>query len=223
MYLKSNSFRTFFRLCVLCVCEFSLFLQFMNLGTSTGVKRMLCYFTPLVYFLGFFYFFYLVCTQKGKEHPLLKGAVMVSIFAAGIAVPFLSGSGAIASTGDLQYGMYSSGALHFLAYYLFPILVLLDYLLFVPQGQYKALYPPAGLIFPALYGIFLLLRAKFGSLIFHFGKTKSAYPYLFLDEAVNGTNKVILTVVCIAIGFLSIGYLLFLLDWALGKIRGKKK
>lgn len=223
MYIKSNRFRLFYRVLVLCACEFSLFLQFMGTSSASGVKRLFCYFTPLVYALGFLYFFYLICSQKGREHPLLKGAVLVSIFAAGIAVPFMRGEGYLASVGTLHYGLFTAKALDFFAYGLFPILVLLDYLFFVPKGQYKALYPPAGLIFPALYWIFLAVRAKIGTISFPIGKQTSPFPYIFLDEHLFGTNKVILTMICIAIGFLSLGYLLYLLDWALGKIHGKKK
>ena len=223
MYFKNHAFRTFYRLVVLCVCQFSLTLQFMNIASVGGLKRVLCYFTPLVYTLGFLYFFYLICSQKGKEHPMLKGAVLVSIFAAGLAVPFLRDSGFFISVGTPHYGLFATKTLEFIAYALFPILALFDYLLFVPKGQYKALYPLGGLLFPAGYGLFLFLRATFGKLHFYYNDVKSAYPYAFLDSKISGQNTVILSVVGIFVGLLALGYLFYLLDWSLGKLRGKRK
>lgn len=112
-------------------------------------------------------------------------------------------------------GLNLNGISNLIVHYIIPAMTVLDWLLFDKKGQFKWIDPFIWLILPYLYFIFILLRAPlFGNI----GSTSSRYPYGFIDLDANGAGEVAVTAIIITLIFVVLGYLLFLLDYLLGKL-----
>lgn len=217
MYIHSIRFKQLYRLLFLLICEAGIILQYAGLSGTGSLKMLTCYYTILSNMLCFVYFAVLLIAQRKKENALIKGAVTMCITVTGLVYHFLL-NGLMGTTAGAPLTALSVS--NILVHYVVPCMVVLDYFLFMPKGQYKSLYPLAWLVLPYAYFAFAMVRAEVSSSTFTgFGGTVSRYPYPFLDVDLYGWDKVLLIVFAITVAFIALGYLAFVVDWLLGKKR----
>lgn len=215
MYIRNTYFKQIYRLLFLFLCEAGILLQYAAVSQSGNAAMLSCYYTVLSNILCFVYFAVLVVAQRKKENPLVKGSVTMCIAVTGIVYHFLL-DGMMEANAASVSPVLDAG--NFLVHTVVPVMVVLDYFLFFPKGQYKSLHPIAWLVLPYLYFGFILLRAEISDSLFSgFGGAKSRYPYPFLDVDLYGWDKVLLIVLGITVAFLALGYIAYVLDRLLGK------
>ncbi len=215
MYIRNTYFKQIYRLLFLFLCEAGILLQYAAVSQSGNAAMLSCYYTVLSNILCFVYFAVLVVAQRKKENPLVKGSVTMCIAVTGIVYHFLL-DGMMEANAASVSPVLDAG--NFLVHTVVPVMVVLDYFLFFPKGQYKSLHPIAWLVLPYLYFGFILLRAEISDRLFSgFGGTTSRYPYPFLDVDLYGWDKVLLIVLGITVAFLALGYIAYVLDRLLGK------
>ena len=215
MYIRNTYFKQIYRLLFLFLCEAGILLQYAAVSQSGNAAMLSCYYTVLINILCFVYFAVLVVAQRKKENPLVKGSVTMCIAVTGIVYHFLL-DGMMEANAASVSPVLDAG--NFLVHTVVPVMVVLDYFLFFPKGQYKSLHPIAWLVLPYLYFGFILLRAEISDSLFSgFGGAKSRYPYPFLDVDLYGWDKVLLIVLGITVAFLALGYIAYVLDRLLGK------
>lgn len=220
MYIHSTHFKQLYRLLFLLVCEAGIILQYAGTAGKSSLTMLTCYYTILSNILCFVYFAVLLVAQRKKENAFIKGAVTMCITVTGLVYHFML-NGVMGSAAGVPVTVLSVS--NILVHYVVPGMVVLDYFLFSPKGQYKSLYPLAWLVLPYAYFAFAMVRAEVSSSTFSgFGDTASRYPYPFLDVDLYGWDKVILIVFAITVAFIALGYLAFVVDRLLGqKRRGK--
>ena len=215
MYIRNTYFKQIYRLLFLFLCEAGILLQYAAVSQSGNAAMLSCYYTVLSNILCFVYFAVLVVAQRKKENPLVKGSVTMCIAVTGIVYHFLL-DGMMEANAASVSPVLDAG--NFLVHTVVPVMVVLDYFLFFPKGQYKSLHPIAWMVLPYLYFGFIWLRAEISDSLFSgFGGAKSRYPYPFLAVDLYGWDKVLLIVLGITVAFLALGYIAYVLDRLLGK------
>lgn len=215
MYIRNTYFKQIYRLLFLFLCEAGMLLQYAAVSQSGNTAMLSCYYTILSSILSFVYFAVLVIAQRKKENPLVKGSITMCIAVTGIVYHLLLDG--MMETNAASFSPLPDAG-NFLVHTVVPVMVVLDYFLFFPKGQYKSLHPIVWLVLPYLYFGFILLRAEISDSLFSgFGGAKSRYPYPFLDVDLYGWDKVLLIVLGITVAFLALGYISYVLDRLLGK------
>lgn len=216
MYIRNGRFKQLYRLFFLFVCEAGIILQYAGMAGKGDLRMLTAYYTILSNILCFIYFAVLVIAQRKKENALIRGAVTMCITVTGLVYHFMLG-GFMGTAAGAGVPVTALSVSNILVHYVVPILVILDYFLFVPKGQYKSLYPLAWLVLPYAYFAFSMVRAEVSTRTFTgFGAT-SRYPYPFLDVDLYGWDKVLLIVLAVTVAFIALGYIFYVLDRLLGK------
>lgn len=220
MYIRNTYFKQIYRLLFLFLCEAGIVLQYAAVSKDGNAAMLTCYYTILSNMVCFLYFAVLVVAQRKKENPLLKGSVTMCIAVTGLVYHFML-NGVMEANAEKVSPVLLAG--NILVHYVVPAMVVLDYFLFFPKGQYKSLHPIAWLVLPYLYFGFALLRAEISDTCFSgFGGAQSRYPYPFMDVDLYGWDKVLLIVLGITVAFLALGYIAYVIDRLLGKSRKRK-
>ena len=97
--------------------------------------------------------------------------------------------------------------------YVLPVMTLLDWVLFDRKGQFVILDPFRWLLLPMLYFLMMVVRALLGGPI----RGESYYPYFFIDVDLLGWRAVWSNVGMLALIFLAIGLLIWLIDHLWGR------
>lgn len=103
-------------------------------------------------------------------------------------------------------------AANYIVHGVVPLLAIADWLLFMPHGGVRRKRAAAWLIYPAVYAVFIFVRAEIGPPFY--GTTR--YPYPFIDVDVIG-GWVAAVVVAMAVAFFALGLLYIFLDERLAK------
>lgn len=96
-----------------------------------------------------------------------------------------------------------------------PLLLITDWLVFVPKGRLRAGDPLLWLLFPLAYLAFAFVYGGLGGEF----SPGQRYPYPFLDVEANGVGGVALWVAGLGVALAGIGYLYYWLDRALARRR----
>lgn len=218
MYIRNTHLKQIYRLLFLLVCEAGIILQYAGMAGKSDLRMLTGYYTILSNVLCFIYFAVLMIAQRKKENALIRGAVTMCIAVTGLVYHFML-NGLMGTAAGVGVPLTALSVSNMLVHYVVPVMVILDYFLFVPKGQYKVMYPLAWLILPFTYFAFAMVRAEVSTRTFTgFGGT-SRYPYPFLDVDLYGWDKVLLIVLAVTVAFIALGYLLYVFDRLLGKKR----
>ncbi|MBQ9004159.1 MAG: Pr6Pr family membrane protein [Eggerthellaceae bacterium] len=161
-----------------------------------------------------------LAASKGNEAkvfaPQAKYTAMISLLITALIAHFM-----------LFDAMFKDGQIvwHLVAmHYVVPIMALLDWLLFDEKGKMVAWGPFAWLSLAAVYLVVVMIGA--GPLGLDLGGGTTAgitrYPYTFLDPAISGAGGVALFIGAMVVAFVVLGYLIFGIDKALGRIANRK-
>lgn len=120
---------------------------------------------------------------------------------------------------NLHIGEISASLLAgFILHALSPIMVLVDWILFVPHGQLCLRHAFMWQCYPLCYCIWIFLRAELGPRL----TQTSRYPYPFMDMDLYTFQKVLLYGITLFSGFLLLGFLYVGVDQGLGA-KGRKR
>jgi hypothetical protein len=136
---------------------------------------------------------YGLVAKKPRPISTIRGAITLYMTLTGIVYALLLSGNEIA----LQTTI---GWVNLMLHYVFPIIILLDWLLLPPKNYVPLKRVALWLIFPALYLIYSLIRGSF----------TNWYPYPFINPIVNGWPTVVVMSIFIAIGTIVLGILLSL-------------
>ncbi len=135
--------------------------------------------------------------------PRLEGAFVFMITVTGIVYATLLAPVDIA---EGNFFTFQNLALHYIG----PAMVILDWLLFSPKGSFRPTDPLLWLLAPLGYFGYILVRSTFAGDI---GNSGSAFPYGFIDPAVQGGwGKMLCGVGFIALAMAALGYAIYGLD-----------
>lgn len=181
---------------------------------------MFNYFTVLSNLFAVVYFILAIAWLLKKDRkseettafPAVKGMATVAVTLTMLVVHFMLGPMFVNASG--AFGLSLT-----LLHYVLPLMTIADWLLFDQKGQMKAYFPFVWLIAPFFYLVYAMIASQIGDGIGFLNKTRYPYPFLDIDKL--GIPTVTITVLCMSLGLVALGYLLWLADYLLGKV-GKK-
>jgi hypothetical protein len=160
--------------------------------------RFFAFFTILSNLFGAILWLYLAATwrrTRTRRDDLLRGAATLYLVVTFVVVVLLLGGAELSLSDQI---------VDFVVHKLFPVLVVIDWLVDPPETDLRMQDVALWLIFPLVWVILTLIR----------GAADNWYPYPFLDPANGGYRSVAYHVVVIFAGFLVIaGAIVALGDW----------
>jgi hypothetical protein len=215
MCIHNRLLSLIYRIIFLFVCGIGLYL---NSGIANGelAPYMLIFYTIQSNVLCFIFFSILIIKNildlknKGLKGttiflPHFKGAVTMTIAVTFIIYHFILAPHYLSTSSG--YNIFSWQ--NILVHYFVPIVTILDWIIFDEKSSFRWFNPIQWLIVPITYFIFILVRARIGGVILIM---KSQYPYFFIDVDVLGWINVLKNAGIILIGFLFLGYTIYIID-----------
>jgi hypothetical protein len=159
-------------------------------------------------------------THRNKPLPqtyhTIKGAVVACITLTLLIFHFVLRPTLFAMTNGAEYATSPS---NMLVHYAVPLMTLADWLLFDRKGAFRKFDPLIWTVIPWAYLGFSLIRAQLAT----FASSGSRYPYFFIDLDKYGIGQVALNILFIAVGYVALGYAIYLLDLGLSKLAKPKR
>lgn len=198
-------------------CAFGVLGSVACLGLFDDYKNMswtfYVYFTNLSNFLCLVIMFAeLVQTARKKENsfvttlPALKFIAML-----GILLTFFVFNIMLAGGRDIQMNLQVKSILF---HVVLPIMYVADWVIFYEHRKTKWYYPLLSTAFPIVYLLFVYARA---AILGFDSENYFLYPYFFLDLDKQGIGGVAIWFGILFVAFVVVGYILFVIDWLIGK------
>ena len=198
-------------------CAFGVLGSVACLGLFDDYKNMswtfYVYFTNLSNFLCLgIMFAELVQTARKKENsfvmtlPALKFIAML-----GILLTFFVFNIMLAGGRDIQMNLQVKSILF---HVVLPIMYVADWVMFYEHRKTKWYYPLLSISFPIVYLLFVYVRA---AVLGFDSENYFLYPYFFLDLDKQGIGGVAMWFGILFVAFVVVGYILFVIDWLIGK------
>lgn len=198
-------------------CAFGVLGSVACLGLFDDYKNMswtfYVYFTNLSNFLCLgIMFAELVQTARKKENsfvttlPALKFVAML-----GILLTFFVFNIMLAGGRDIQMNLQVKSILF---HVVLPIMYVADWVMFYEHRKTKWYYPLLSISFPIVYLLFVYVRA---AVLGFDSENYFLYPYFFLDLDKQGIGGVAMWFGILFVAFVVVGYILFVIDWLIGK------
>jgi hypothetical protein len=209
---------TGFRLLLVGICTTGIILNFSLAGWGSGALELLSYYTIQSNILVWLFFVGLIAytwrhkgqTPVAPSYHTVKGAVMVCVTLTFLVYHFVLSP----TMFSMEARSYAISPANLLVHYVVPLMAIADWLLFDKKGSFKKLDPLKWAAIPLVYLAFALVRAQFAS----FSISGSRYPYFFIDIDRYGVGPVVLNALGVTIGYLALGYLVYLIDLAWAKL-----
>ncbi len=152
---------------------------------------------------------------RGHSTPSARwsAAIMMAITVTMLVYLLVLVPSAFVQAGDYEAFSLTDNLIHIVT----PLLIFVDWLLFVPKGQMRAADPLRWALIPFSY---LVLAFIYGALGGEFLEG-SRYPYPFMNVAVYGIGGVALWIGGLSVGLVLIGYVFFALDRLIAAISGR--
>jgi len=215
MCIHNRLLSLIYRIIFLFVCGIGLYL---NSGIPNGelAPYMLIFYTIQSNALCFIFFSILIIKNildlknKGIKGSTVffthfKGAVTMSIAVTFIIYHFILAPYFLSAGSNYNLFNWQNVLVH----YFVPIATIFDWIIFDKKSNFRWFDPILWLTVPITYFIFILVRARIGGVI---GIVKSPYPYFFIDVDVLGWVNVLKNASIILIGFLFLGYIIYIID-----------
>lgn len=229
MNIKNKRIVLSYRLIFVLICGYGLYLNLFNgqsiqwaqLRYYTLLSNVLCEIYMLSCLIKEIRGFRAWNTQIQSEGVVLahlKGAITLCILVTFLIFHFLLAGGSF-SMGSGAGGAYLNSLSNRIVHYVVPLMFVLDWLLFDVKGTYTHFDPVKWIVIPYVYLAYALIRGAVGGAVFHGG---SKYPYFFLDGPKIGWFNVFAYVAVLTIFFVILGYVIYGIDYRLGKLSNKK-
>lgn len=201
-----------FRLILAIIGSIGVFLQLKKDGFG-----MLLYYTVLSNLLVILFLFYLVYKESKTPNLSLKlfrikGGVTMAITITFLVYHFLLSP-------YVKHDDYWN-IRNFIVHYIVPLSFIFDTLILDPKKQYRWYLPFYWTLFPLIYFAFALMNGLVFKLAVP-GSVDSPYPYYFINLSKYGISGVAQNSLFIFIGYIIVGYILYLLKYFIGKSYSK--
>lgn len=211
MYIRNKLVSSFYKLSLGLISVYGFWMTLASFGATAW--RL---FSTWALMIGAIYFCIsaLILALSGKREsgdapcPMLEGALIVAFLLQAVT--------AIACAINDEYFPGLSGFVAVLAYYILPVLTLLDWCLFNKKGLWRAVDPFYWLALPLSYSAMIILTANMLP-----SSTALLYPVAFLDYNTYGLWEMLGWLALIGLLILIFGYILILLDAFMGGIIAK--
>lgn len=205
MYINNRLHATLYKLLIAALSGVGVWIEF----TVFGEVAWRWFSTWTLAFIATYYVFAFIKVAFWRKAPvgrvfcpLWQGAVVV----AGI---MLTIGRMVFDINHIELGA-TSGLSAILIYWLIPLLVVCDWILFTKKGLWKLDDPFYWLAMPVIYTAWLLLSAEFMA-----GSDMLRYPYEFINLSDTNIDRVLWWLVVISVATFSGSYLLIAIDYAL--------
>ncbi|WP_139652090.1 Pr6Pr family membrane protein [Raoultibacter phocaeensis] len=198
----------------------------LNLGFPEGPLSLhpLLYYTiqSNLFVIAYFAFAAAACAREIRfsgsrgtvnYSPAIKGAVSMGIVVTLLIYWF------VLVGADFAMIPNGTAASNLTVHLIVPVMVVADWALFDEKGCIRVADPVRWLALPAYYLVFALVAAQLGAVY----RAGARYPYFFIDADLIGWTGVVVNVVLVAAAFLVLGYLVFALDRALGRMPSSRR
>jgi len=215
MYINYKPLAVFLRM-IIAMGGTLLLLAALQLFSGEPQLKQLNYYSVIMLLITVIYYYVLSFwqinnTKKDKTclAPWLKGTLMLSAIASCAVTHFLINGNSIPS--------WSDNFVNDTVTYILPVVLFVDWLLFDKKGNFKLFFPfiwfiPAVLYTVYVYVAVLVLDKQMNFFAKYPYPFDDVYPYPFFDIATNGTVTTVATLLMLAVGFIALGFVLFLLD-----------
>lgn len=211
MYIRNKLVAAFYKLSLGLISVYGFWMTLASFGATAW--RL---FSTWALMIGAIYFCIsaLILALSSKREsgdapcPMLEGALIVSFLLQAVT--------AIACAINDEYFPGLSGFVAVLAYYILPVLTLLDWCLFNKKGLWRAVDPFYWLALPLSYSAMIILTANMLP-----SSTALLYPVAFLDYNAYGLWEMLGWLALIGLLILIFGYILILLDAFMGGVIAK--
>lgn len=211
MYIRNKLVAAFYKLSLGLISVYGFWMTLASFGATAW--RL---FSTWALMIGAIYFCIsaLILALSSKREsgdapcPMLEGALIVAFLLQAVT--------AIACAINDEYFPGLSGFVAVLAYYILPVLTLLDWCLFNKKGLWRAIDPFYWLALPLSYSAMIILTANTLP-----SSTALLYPVAFLDYNTYGLWEMLGWLALIGLLILIFGYILILLDAFMGGIIAK--
>lgn len=211
MYIQNKLVAAFYKLSLGLISVYGFWMTLASFGATAW--RL---FSTWALMIGAIYFCIsaLILALSSKREagdtpcPMLEGMLIVAFLLQAIT--------AIACVVNDEYLPGLSGFAAVLAYYILPVLTLLDWCLFNKKGLWRAIDPFYWLALPLAYSAMIILTANMLP-----SSTSLLYPVAFLDYNTHGLWKMLSWLALVGLLILIFGYILILLDAFMGGIIAK--
>jgi len=210
MYMRNSLAATVYRMLVAILAALGLMMCFEAFGLSTWrvfltyvlLGVLLCFGTLAI--IGF------ITKERRKQivgSSMFEGALIIGLLITSITTFVFMAQG-------WSHPALSGGAAA-LCYVTLPVLVIADWLIFLPKGRWQGMYPFYWLAFPTIYAALILLTAEVWQ------KIDLRYPLVFLDYWSYDIVATIWTLIFYAVCILIVGYGFYVIDALMGGKAGR--
>lgn len=211
MYIRNKLVSSFYKLSLGLISVYGFWMTLASFGATAW--RL---FSTWALMIGAIYFCIsaLILALSSKREsgdapcPMLEGALIVAFLLQAVT--------AIACAINDEYFPGLSGFVAVLAYYILPVLTLLDWCLFNKKGLWRAIDPFYWLALPLSYSAMIILTANMLP-----SSANLLYPVAFLDYNTYGLWEMLGWLALIGLLILIFGYILILLDAFMGGVIAK--
>lgn len=154
--------------------------------------------------------------SRGHSTPSARGsaAIMMAITVTMLIYIFVLVPSAFVQAGDYQPFSLTDNLIHIVT----PVLLIGDWLFFVPKGQLRPGDPLRWVLIPLAYMVLSFLYGALGGEFLEGARV----PYPFMNVDVYGIGGVALWIVGLGIGLVVVGYLYFGLDRLIAWLAGRE-
>ena len=153
MYVKNNTLAVIFRVIFIIVCGAGLVMKLMTGGFA--VSTVLGDFAMIAGAASLIYFAYLIIARPGYERGAMRGAVTIYMIVTFIVYYFVYFGTEISRPDQLSAAGY-------LLYFISPLMVSADYLIFCRKGIFTPYSPVIWALLPVLFNIAVFLVNRLG-------------------------------------------------------------
>lgn len=201
MHIRNSLATTIYRLLVAILACFGAWMYFDSFGLSAWrIFATYALLMTAIYF-GVLAIVGLATKERRKQivgSPMIEGALIISLLAVSVTtfVFMVRGWAHPALTGPAAA----------LSYVTLPVLVIADWVIFMPKGRWQGIYPFYWLAVPTIYAAAILFTAELWS------DLDLRYPLGFLDYRIYDISRMIWTLIFYAVCILAVGYGLYTID-----------
>lgn len=201
MYIRNSLAATVYRVLVAILAALGLWMCF----DSFGLSAWRVFLTYVLLFASIYFGALAVLGSVMKERkkqitgaPMLEGVLIIGILVTSMT------TFATMANGQLHSALTGGAAA--LSYVTLPVLIIADWLIFLPKGRWRGIYPFYWLAFPAIYVALILFTAETWTDI------DLRYPLGFLDYHSFDVVKMIWVLIFYMVCILIVGYSLYIID-----------
>lgn len=210
MYIRNNLATSIYRLLIAILSILGVWMCFDRFGLSAW--RVLLTYVLLVSALYFGILAVIGIAFRNRRKrilrsPMLEGALIISLLTTSITTFVFMANG-------WEHPVLIGGAAA-LSYVTLPLLMVANWLIFLPKGRWRGIFPFYWLAFPTIYVALMLFTAEV------WPETIPRYPLEFLDYWQYDLVRMIWTLILYAVCILIVGYVLCVLDALMGGKVGK--